>query len=101
MSNSGDATLRIRVSPNANRSHVSGWQGDALRVRVAAPPVAGRANEAVIDTLAAFLGTPRRHIKIVRGHGSRDKVVQVERMDPAELLAKLTGSGGNNHHLAN
>ena len=99
MSDSCDATLRIRVSPNANRSHVSGWDGHALKVRIAAPPSAGRANDAVIDTLAAFLGMHRRHIKIVRGHRSRDKVVEVERMNPAELLAKLPHSGGNKREL--
>ena len=89
MSEPRRGVLKLRVHPNAPRSEVAGWHGDVLRVRVAALLVGGRANAAVIDTLAAYLGIHRRDIKIVRGQGSRDKVAQVMGMDSVQLLQRL------------
>lgn len=84
------ARLSLRVQPNAARSEVAGWHGDALRVRVAEPPIGGRANAAVADTLAARLGISRSSVNIVRGHRSRDKVVEVAGLDDGELRRRLS-----------
>lgn len=94
MSDPGPAILKLRVSPNAARSEVVGWHGNALRVRVAAPPVNGRANVAVIRTLAAYLGIGVREIELVRGHGSRDKLVRVSGVDSRELIGLLGNPSG-------
>ena len=74
-----------------------GRHGEAWKVRVAAPPEGGRANEAVVRLLADTLGLPRRDVAIVAGHGARDKVVTLIGIDAEELEARLgsvTGGRG-------
>lgn len=66
-----------------------GRHGEAWKVRVAAPPEGGRANEAVVRLLADTLGLPRRDVAIVAGHGARDKVVTLIGIDAEELEARL------------
>jgi uncharacterized protein (TIGR00251 family) len=66
-----------------------------LRVRLAAPPVEGRANEALVRFLAARLRLPKRQIQIVSGETSRTKVVSIEGLTPAEVTARLTPSRTN------
>jgi uncharacterized protein YggU (UPF0235/DUF167 family) len=83
----------VRVIPRAGRTVAAGWRGDALLVRLAAAPVDGAANEALIAFLADALGCPRRSISIAHGAKSRDKRVRVEGLGGAELkrrLARLT-----------
>jgi uncharacterized protein (TIGR00251 family) len=86
------ALLPVRVQPRAGRDEVAGWHGHALRVRVAAPPVGGRANQAVIALLAEALGLPRSSIEVVSGDTSRDKLVRVGRRSLAEIRALLNGA---------
>ena len=74
-------------------SAIAGTKGDALLVAVAAPPVDGAANEAVVETLAAALGVPKRSVEILRGETSRTKLVAVHGLDEAELLRRLAVSG--------
>ena len=74
-----------------------GRHGEAWKVRVAAPPEGGRANEAVVRLLADTLGLRRRDVAIVAGHGARDKVVTLIGIDAEELEARLgsvTGGRG-------
>ena len=77
----------VRVQPRASRSEVDGLHGDALKIRVHAPPVDGAANEAVIEVLAEALAVPRRAITIVTGQTARTKVVEVEGVDVAAIEA--------------
>jgi uncharacterized protein (TIGR00251 family) len=77
----------VRVQPRASRAGVDGVHGDALRVRVSAPPVDGAANDAVVEVLATALGVPRRAVTIVAGAGSRSKVVEVEGVTVDTVLA--------------
>ena len=77
--------LAVRVQPRASHSEVIGFRGDILRVRVAAPPEHGKANEALVELLAAALGIARGRIAILRGHASRDKLVAIEGMDLAAV----------------
>lgn len=75
----GDAVrFTVRVQPRASRSEVAGLHGDALRCRLAAPPVDGEANEALVRLLADLLGVPRRAVRIAGGHASRSKLVEVD-----------------------
>jgi uncharacterized protein (TIGR00251 family) len=83
----------VRVIPRAGRTVAAGWRGDALLVRLAAAPVDGAANDALIAFLADALGCSRRSISIAHGEKSRDKRVRVEGLGSAELqrrLARLT-----------
>src|SRR5687768_6278646 len=73
----GGVRFAVRVQPRASRSEIAGVQGDALRVRLAAPPVDGTANAALIELLAGALAVPRGQIRIVAGASSRNKIVEV------------------------
>lgn len=81
--------IALRVQPRSSRDRVVGRHQAALKVQVAAPPVGGAANQAVIDVLADWLGVPRRSIAIVRGQAGRDKVVEVASEAPADLAARI------------
>lgn len=87
--------LTLRVQPRAARTRVVGRHGDALKVQVAAPPVEGAANEAVIDCLAAWLDVPRRAITIARGTTGRDKLVDIATPDPTALARRITDRIGS------
>jgi uncharacterized protein (TIGR00251 family) len=86
--------LRLRVSPGASRAGVVGRHGEAWKVRVAAAPEGGRANEAVIRLLADTLSVPRDAVKLVSGHGGRDKVVELAGLGPAQIERRLTYAAG-------
>ena len=74
----GDGVLlQLSVMPNAKRTEVDGLHDGALRVRLAAPPIDGRANEALIAWLAKSLGVPRRDVEVLRGESSRRKQVAI------------------------
>jgi uncharacterized protein (TIGR00251 family) len=74
----GDAVLlQLSVMPNARRTEVDGLHDGALRVRLAAPPIDGRANEALVAWLAKSLGVPKRDVEVLRGESSRRKQVAV------------------------
>ena len=81
--------LQIRVSPGASRDALLGWQGDVLRLSVAAPAERGRANEAALRLLAAALGLSRQRLRIVRGQTSRQKLIAIEGMDEVEVRTRL------------
>lgn len=84
----GALVLRIHVQPGARRTEVAGLHGDALKVRVAAPAVEDRANEALVAFIAQRLGVARREVSIAAGSRSREKRVEVRApADPASLLA--------------
>jgi len=73
--------LNIKVVPGASRDQIVGWLGDALKIKVTAPPEKGKANEAVVTLLAKTLGVRRDTIEIVSGHGSPAKTVNIALMD--------------------
>ena len=88
--------LKLRVAPGARRPGIAGRHGDAWKVRVAAPPEDGRANEAVLDLLAGALHVPRARVRLVSGHASRDKIVVLDGLGQAqtERLLDLAGKRG-------
>ncbi len=83
------AVIPVRVQPNARRDELAGFLEDTLRVRVTAPPEAGRANRAVTALLSHVLGLAATQDKIVRGHTSRRKLVAVDSLTPQEVRQRL------------
>jgi uncharacterized protein len=79
----------VRVQPRSSRAGIDGVHGEALKVRVNAPPVDGAANEAVVEVLANALGVAKRAITIVSGATSRSKVVEVAGLEARDLRAIL------------
>ena len=71
--------LTLHVQPGAKRTQVAGTHGDALKVRLAAPPVDGKANAELLRFLAEVFGVPVRQVTLVRGDSSRQKVTRIER----------------------
>lgn len=74
----GGCELFLQVVPNAGRTALAGLHADALRVRLAAPPIEGRANAALLQWLAKSLGLARREVRLVGGDLSRCKRVQID-----------------------
>lgn len=74
----GVVRFAVHVQPRASRSEVVGVHGDAIKIRLAAPPVDGAANEALVELLARSLDVTRRAVRIVGGASSRAKTVEVE-----------------------
>jgi uncharacterized protein (TIGR00251 family) len=85
--------LRLRVAPGAARAAVVGRHGDAWKVRVAAAPERGKANDAVLELLAETLALPRANVTLVSGGGSRDKVVELAGLAPEEIERRLATAG--------
>lgn len=84
--------LRIRVSPGARTTELVGRQGEAWKVRVAAPPERGRANDAVLKLLADRLGVARGELTLVSGASGRDKVVELQGLSADEADRRLEGA---------
>ena len=85
-------TLELKTIPNAPRDALAGWLGGALKVRVRAPALDGRANDALLAFLAAELGLPRRAVTLIRGEKSRHKVVRLDGLTLAEVRTRLPAS---------
>ena len=83
------ALLRVRLTPKGGRDALMRREGGILYVRVAAPPVEGAANRALIALLAKTLGAAKSRITIQTGETGRDKSLRIEGMDSAALDAKL------------
>ena len=86
---SGDVvTLTLHIQPGAKRTEVAGLHGDALKIRLAAPPIEGRANEALLKFIAESFGVPLRQVELKQGGQSRHKVVAVtgSKVEPEDLL---------------
>jgi uncharacterized protein (TIGR00251 family) len=81
--------LRLKVSPGSTRGEIVGRHGEAWKVRVAAAPERGRANEALIRLLASALRVPAKKLSLVSGHASRDKVVELRGLGAAEAARRL------------
>jgi len=69
--------FNIRVIPRASRCELAGVQGDALKIRITAPPVEGAANKECIKFLSDMLGVKKSQIKIIAGHKSKNKKVSI------------------------
>jgi len=83
-------TLTLHVQPGAKHSEISGLHGEALKLRLAAPPIEGRANEALLKFIAGLFGVPLRQVELRQGAQSRHKVIMItgSKIDPEDLLAQ-------------
>ncbi len=70
--------LRVRVQPRAAKDEILGWQGGALKIRLTAPPVDGKANARLIALLAAELKVPKSRIVLLSGQSGRDKRLKIQ-----------------------
>lgn len=82
-------TLELKTIPSAPRDEIAGWLGDTLKVKVHAPALEGRANDALLEFLADKLGVHRRDVTLVRGDKSRHKVIRITGLTLAEVKARL------------
>lgn len=80
-------TLTLHIQPGAKRSELAGLHGEALKIRLAAPPVDGRANEALLKFVAGLFDVPVRQVELKQGAQSRHKVVAIagSKVDPENL----------------
>jgi uncharacterized protein (TIGR00251 family) len=85
----GSVRLEVRATPRARASSIVGVREGALAVRLAAPPADGAANDELVGLVARALGVACSNIKIVRGHGSRTKLVEVQGLQPADIRSRL------------
>lgn len=85
--------LRVRVTARASRDELAGLRDGVLHVRVSAPPVDGKANQAVCRLIARSLGVAKTSVTVVKGERSRDKVVEIGGVDPDAVLQALRGAG--------
>ena len=81
--------LALRIQPRASCNAIIGLHGQSIRIRLTAPPVDGAANEALVAFLAERLGVSAAVVELVRGHASRDKVVEVTGLGPEEVARRL------------
>jgi len=83
------ATLSVRVVPRSSREGVAGYDGGVVRIRLNAPPVEGRANEALLRFLAGALGISRARVSLVSGGTGRNKIVRIAGVTREEALGAL------------
>ena len=81
--------IDVRITANAGRNQVVGWQGDRLKIKIKAPAVEGKANEELLQFLAERLQVRRREIGIDRGETAKAKVIWVEGIYQAQLSERL------------
>lgn len=85
----GGVRLEVHLQPGASRTEVAGLHGDRLKIRIAAPPVDGKANAALIAWIAAQCGVPRTAVRLVRGAASRRKTVDIGGVSAGEVRKRL------------
>ena len=76
-----DLEIDVHAQPGARRTEISGLHGNAIKIRVRAPPVDGKANEALLELVATALQVPRRRCALISGQGSRKKRLRIEAPD--------------------
>lgn len=86
----GSVTLRVRVHPRASRTELTGELAGALKLKITAPPVDGKANEECRRFLAKLLGVSAGSVEIIAGNSSRDKVVRIHGVTASKVLRCLS-----------
>ena len=83
----GRITLTLHIQPGAKKTEFAGRHGDALKIRLAAPPVDGKANEALVKFIAATLHLPKSSVMLKSGQTSRRKVLEVSGAESSSIAA--------------
>ena len=81
--------LPVKVAPKAARNALNGWMGDTLKISVTTAPEKGKANQAVIELLAAALHLPKSALAVVRGETSQQKIIEGRGLEEAEVWRRL------------
>ncbi|HEY7403221.1 MAG TPA: DUF167 domain-containing protein [Candidatus Angelobacter sp.] len=87
-------TFAVKVHPRARKNALTGMVGDALKLALTAPPVEGRANQAIIEFFAELFEIPRSSVTIASGETSRNKVVRIAGLTRAAVAARLSAHLG-------
>ena len=82
--------LAIKAIPNAPKNEIAGWLGEALKVKVHAPALEGRANEELCDFIAETLRLPRRSVRVTQGEKSRQKVLAIDGLSLTDVKTRLS-----------
>lgn len=85
----GAVRIRVHAQPNAPKNQIVGIHGDALKIKIHAPPEDGRANAELCEYLAKLAGVAKSRVTLVSGHSSRAKVVEIEGVSLDDLKAVL------------
>ena len=86
MADKGEARIAVRVQPNAARSEVLGFKSGCLRVKIAAPPVKGKANQELLRFLSGILKVSKSNITIRKGMTSKTKVIGISGLSQEQLM---------------
>jgi uncharacterized protein (TIGR00251 family) len=89
-SQSDNKWLSVKVTPNASRNEITGFTEGVLQLKVAAPPVKGKANKELTAFLSRTLGVSKSSISIVKGHTSRNKVIIIDGLSREEIMKRLS-----------
>ncbi len=84
--------ITVRVYPNATKDEVVGFSDGVWQVRVAAPPIKGKANKELISFLSKVLGVGRSSLSITKGHTTRSKLIAVDGLTQEELMKRLSSA---------
>jgi uncharacterized protein len=82
--------LQVKVHPSASRNEITGFTGEVLQVKIAAPPEKGKANKELTDFLSQVLDVKKSSISIVKGETGRNKLIAIEDLNPEEILKRLS-----------
>ena len=85
-------TLSVRLQPRASRNEICGEMGDALKIKVTAPPVDSAANSLLVEYMANLLHISKGSVQILKGHTSRNKILQISGVSTSEFLNKIKKS---------
>ena len=85
----GAVSFKVRVQPRASRTEIAGEHAEAIRLRIAAPPVDGKANEECRRFLARLLGISASSVEIVSGNSSRDKIIRIRNTNAERIREAL------------
>ncbi len=80
--------LMVKITPNAHKNSLEGFQNGVLKVKIHAPPDKGKANEELIEFLSESFSLPKSHIRIVSGHTSRLKKLEIQGDIPSQFFSK-------------
>lgn len=88
----GSVRFSVRVQPRASKTELAGMHGDAMKVRLSAPPVDGAANELLVEFLAHIFAVAKRNVRILSGETSRSKIVEIDGVTERAVLAAVAES---------
>ena len=90
---SGGTLLLVKLQPRASKNEIGAPPGDAMKIKVTAPPVDAAANQALVEFLAEKLGCSRGKVELLRGHTSRHKTILLHGLKMDEVLKKILRLG--------